>query len=79
MTETFLFDSNARSTQSPERSGEQVAELEEVMQSDRDFFLQHPERDWYIRSVTSVELAEARSLSKGLCRKNDKVGRLNFL
>jgi hypothetical protein len=69
MTETSLFDSNARSIQSaaaPERSEEQAAEFEEVMQRDRDFFLQHPERDWYVRSITPVEVAEGRSLGKSV-------------
>lgn len=69
MTETSLFDFNARSIQSaaaPERSEEQAAEFEEVMQRDRDFFLQHPERDWYVRPITPVEVAEGRSLGKSV-------------
>ncbi len=69
MTETSLIDSNARSIQSavaPERSEEQAAEFEEVMQGDRVFFLQHPDRDWYVRPITPVEVAEGRALGNSV-------------
>jgi hypothetical protein len=36
------------------------------MQGDRDFFLQHPDREWYIRSITPVEITEGRSLGKAV-------------
>lgn len=71
MKETLVFDSNARSTQSatpPERSEEQAAEFEAVMQRDRNFFLAHPERDWYVRPITLIELAEGVSMGNAVTK-----------
>jgi hypothetical protein len=63
MTETLFFDATSRSLHSlSERTDAQAAALEAVMQEDRDFFLQHPDRDWYLRSVTPIEVREARSM-----------------
>jgi hypothetical protein len=51
---------------------ELTEQLEQVMQSDRDFFLQHPEREYYVRPITPVEIFEGQSLGK-LVGENARV------
>lgn len=34
------------------------------MQRDREFFLQHPDRDYYVRPITPVEVLEGQALGK---------------
>jgi hypothetical protein len=34
------------------------------MQQDRDFFLQHPETDYYVRPITPAEVMEGQSMGK---------------
>jgi hypothetical protein len=53
-------------------SPELTEQLEQVMQSDRDFFLQHPEREYYVRLITPVEVLEGQSLGK-LVGENARV------
>lgn len=67
MTYTKLIDPNPGSTQASLKSRvpeEWVEQLEQVMQQDRDFFLQHPDRDYYIRPITPVELVEGKAMGK---------------
>ncbi len=65
MTDTLLLDPGSphppvRANLSPEAT----QELEQVMEMDRDFFRQHPERDYYVRSITPVEILEGQALGK---------------
>ncbi len=48
----------------PTLSPEWAAQLEAVMQGDRDFFVQHPERDYYVRPITPVEVMEGRAMGR---------------
>jgi hypothetical protein len=69
MTRTLLLNSPADSANSAifSTASEELAEqLEQVMQQDRDFFLHHPEQDYYVRPITPVEVAEGRSLGKAV-------------
>lgn len=45
-------------------SEEWSEQFEQVMQADRDFFLQHPDQDYYLRPITPVEVREGQSLGK---------------
>lgn len=66
---TTLLDSNLDSTQAAFRanlSPEVAQKLEEVMQCDRDFFLQNPECDYYVRPITSIEILEGQVLGKAI-------------
>jgi hypothetical protein len=67
MTHNLLLDPDAGSTQDAHRASlppEWSEQLEQVMQRDRDFFLQHPECDYYVRPITAVEVLEGQSLGK---------------
>jgi len=41
-----------------------AAELESVMAADRKFFIENPDRDYFIRSITPAELSEAKAMGK---------------
>jgi len=67
MTQTLLFDPESGSTQEAFHASlppDLAAQLEQVMQRDREFFLQHPECDYYVRSITPVEILEGQALGK---------------
>jgi hypothetical protein len=50
----------------PRFSEAEQAELEAVMEGDRQFFLDHPEQDYYVRPITPIELLEGRSQGKAM-------------
>jgi len=65
MTDTLLLDPG--SPHPPQRANlplEAAHQLEQVMEKDRDFFRQHPEQDYYVRSITPVEILEGQALGK---------------
>jgi len=67
MTHTLLLDSESGSTPQAPRAHlapEWAAQLEQVMQRDREFFRQHPDRDYYVRPITQVEILEGQALGK---------------
>ena len=67
MTHTLLLDPESGSTPQASRANlapEWADELERVMQRDREFFLQHPDRDYYVRPITQVEILEGQALGK---------------
>lgn len=67
MTHTLLLDPESGSTQDAPRanlSPDLADQLDQVMQRDRDFFLQHPDRDYYVRPITPVEVLEGQALGK---------------
>jgi hypothetical protein len=67
MTHTLLLDPDTGSTQDSPRADlppQWAEQLEQVMQQDRDFFLQHPECDYYVRPIAPVEVVEGQSLGK---------------
>jgi hypothetical protein len=69
MTDTVLIDLQTGDRQdSPvsQLSEEWAAQLEQVMEGDREFFLQHPERDYYVRPITPVEVVEGQQLGKAV-------------
>jgi hypothetical protein len=67
MTHTLLFDPNTGATQDDAHAQlppEWTDQLEQVMQQDRNFFLQHPETDYYVRNITPAEVIEGQSMGK---------------
>lgn len=67
MTHTLLLDPDTGLSQVATRANLSQAsaeELEQVMQRDRDFFLQHPECDYYVRAITPVEILEGQAMGK---------------
>jgi hypothetical protein len=67
MTHTLLFDLNTGATQDDahaQLSPQWAEQLEQVMQQDRNFFLQHPETDYYVRPITPAEVMEGQSMGK---------------
>lgn len=67
MTHKLLLDIKSGSTQEASRvnlAPELAEQLELVMQRDREFFLRHPERDYYVRQITPVEVLEGQALGK---------------
>lgn len=67
ITQTLLLDPDtglSHDVSSASLASESAAELEQVMQRDRDFFLQHPECDYYVRPITPVEIREGQALGK---------------
>ena len=67
MTQTLLLDPDSGSTQEKFHANlppELAVQLDEVMQRDRTFFLQHPECDYYVRPITPVEVLEGQALGK---------------
>jgi hypothetical protein len=63
-----MLNSSAGSTppsaDAPHLSEEWSEQFEQVMQRDREFFLQHPDQDYYLRPITPVEVREGQSLGK---------------
>jgi len=67
MTQTLLFDPESGSTQETFHTSlppEMADQLDQVKQRDREFFLQHPECDYYVRPITPAEVLEGQSLGK---------------
>ena len=67
MTHTLLLDPHSGSTLDNTRAHlpkEYAEQLEQIMQQDRDFFLQHPDCDYYVRPITPVEVLEGRTMGK---------------
>jgi hypothetical protein len=67
MTHTLLFDPNTGATQDDahaQLAPQWAEQLEQVMQQDRNFFLQHPETDYYVRPITPAEVREGQSMGK---------------
>jgi len=67
MTHTLLFDPNTGATQDDahtQLAPQWAEQLEQVMQQDRNFFLQHPETDYYVRPITPAEVMEGQSMGK---------------
>jgi hypothetical protein len=54
------------STDTPHLSEEWSEQFEQVMQADRDFFLQYPEQEYYLRPITPVEVREGQSLGNAV-------------
>lgn len=69
MTHTLLLDPNSGSTLDDTLAHlpkEYEQQLEQVMQQDRDFFLQHPDCDYYVRPITPVEVIEGQAMGKSV-------------
>jgi hypothetical protein len=69
MTHTLLFDPNTGATQDDahvQLPPQWTEQLEQVMQQDRNFFLQHPETDYYVRPITPAEVREGQSMGKAV-------------
>lgn len=67
MTHTLLLDPESGSTQETFRASlapDLADQFEQVMQRDREFFLQHPDQDYYVRPITLVEVLEGQVLGK---------------
>lgn len=67
MTHTLLLDPESGSTQETFRASlapDLAHQLDQVMQRDRAFFLQHPDLDYYVRLITPVEVLEGQALGK---------------
>lgn len=66
-TQQVHFSSDTSYTTTALASDEAWAEeLELITQKDRDFFLQNPTERFYIRSITPVEILEARAVGRFL-------------
>lgn len=70
MTDTLLLDFQPGTTSpnsaAPKLPEEWAPQMEAVMEQDRAFFLQHPERDYYVRPITPVEVVEGQQLGKAV-------------
>lgn len=69
MTHTLLLDPQSGSNQEDFRASlapDLAQQLDQVMQGDREFFLQHPDRDYYVRPITPVEILEGQALGKNV-------------
>lgn len=67
MTQTLRLDLDSGSTQETFQTNlpaDLAEQLAPVMQRDREFFLQHPECDYYIRPITPAEILEGQSLGR---------------
>ncbi len=67
MTHTLLLDPQSGSTQEAFHASlapDLADHFEQVMQRDRNFFLQHPDLDYYVRPITPVEVLEGKALGK---------------
>ena len=67
MTYTLSFAPHTGATQEDAHTQlppEWAEQLEQVMQQDRDFFLRHPETDYYVRPITPAEVVEGQSMGK---------------
>lgn len=67
MTHSLLLGSQSDSPQTAFRanlSPDLAEQFEQVMQRDRSFFLQHPDRDYYVRPITPIEVLEGQALGK---------------
>jgi hypothetical protein len=67
MTHTLLLDPQLASTQEAFHASltpDLADQLDQVMQRDRAFFLQHPDQDYYVRPITPVEVLEGQALGK---------------
>ncbi len=67
MTHTLLLDPQSGSTQEAFHASlapDLADQLDQVIQRDRSFFLQHPDRDYYVRPITPVEVLEGQALGK---------------
>ncbi len=67
MTHTLLLDPQSGSTQEAFHASltpDLADQLDQVMQRDRAFFLQHPDQDYYVRPITPVEVLEGQALGK---------------
>jgi hypothetical protein len=77
MTYSHLLSSNdlsglavERSAVSPQVAEERAEAFEQVMNQDRNFFLQHPDQDYYIRPITPVEVAEGQAIGKEVTERS---------
>jgi hypothetical protein len=67
MTHTLLLNPQSGSTEEAFHASltpDLADQLDQVMQRDRSFSLQHPGRDYYVRPITPVEVLEGQALSK---------------
>jgi len=67
MTHTLLLAPQSSSTQETFRASlapDLADQFEQVMQRDREFLLQHPNLDYYVRPITPVEVLEGQALGK---------------
>ena len=57
---------NSASSNSTKLPLEWQKPFEQVMEADREFFAQHPDREYYIRPITEPEVVEGRSMGKAV-------------
>lgn len=65
MSHLSLLDLAQKSKSAPLSEAE-VTQLEQVVAQDRIFFEQHPEEQYYLRPISSIEILEAQAMRTSL-------------